>query len=158
MEIFSTVVTGIAVFVSGQFIVKSLIEPYKELAKIRGEIAYSLIFYANVYLKPGIKDFTVRTLETNEFIARRTKELNEVQLLFRKHASELMARQHSIPLYGIWERVRLVRKKSDILAASRALILISNNMFNAGIGPAEENKETRREIEQKLDLKLGFGA
>ena len=161
MDTFITIFSGVSVFVVGQFIVKALIEPYRDLAKVIGEIAFVLIFYANVYTKPGIPELenasVTPSAEPDESISRRTKQLDDVQVAFRKLASDLMARRHAIPVYVLWETFRLVPKRSDILAASRSLIRISNNMFNSGYEPAEQNKQDRREIERCFGLRLGFG-
>ncbi len=48
-----TILGGFIVFVLGQIVVKFFIEPIHEQSKTIGEIAYSLIFYANLYSNPG---------------------------------------------------------------------------------------------------------
>ena len=45
-----TITGGVLIFVLGQMILKFVIEPIHEFNKLKGEIAYSLVFYANVYM------------------------------------------------------------------------------------------------------------
>ena len=48
-----TIFGGFVVFVLGQMTLKFLIEPIHSQAEITGQIAHSLIFYANLYGNPG---------------------------------------------------------------------------------------------------------
>lgn len=157
MDSFFTVVTGVSVLVIGQFIVKAFIDPSRELAKSIGEISYALIFYANVYTSPGISTSGIDLKDDDAWVKQKSRELEDVQVALRKLASDLIARQHAIPLYCLWGWLRFVPGRSNILSASRNLILISNNMFNSGNSSDEENKQARRDIETALRLKLGFG-
>ena len=49
----TTAFFAVVVFVAGQFVVKFVIEPVHEQSKVIGEIAYALVFYANIYSSPG---------------------------------------------------------------------------------------------------------
>ncbi|PXW88927.1 hypothetical protein C8R34_10676 [Nitrosomonas sp. Nm84] len=51
---FLTVLSGVITYVLGQLIVKLLIDPVQEMNKTIGQIAHSLIEYANVIANPGI--------------------------------------------------------------------------------------------------------
>jgi hypothetical protein len=42
-----TILGGITIFVGGQILIKFIIEPFYEQSKLIGEIANSLIYYAN---------------------------------------------------------------------------------------------------------------
>ena len=53
MTIALTIISGLALLVLGQIIIRSFIEPVYEVRKMRGEIAEALIFYANLYTNPG---------------------------------------------------------------------------------------------------------
>ena len=48
-----TVIIGVTVYASSQIVSKFLIEPIHKQDEIRGEIADSLAFYANIYCNPG---------------------------------------------------------------------------------------------------------
>lgn len=80
-----TVLAGVLVFVTGQLIVKFLIEPIHELKKIMGEIRFTLAFYATVIHTPAARD---------EDRSDRTAEA------LMKGSCDLLARVDSIPFYA----------------------------------------------------------
>lgn len=141
-----TIVGGVIVYALGHLFVALFIDPIHRLRGLIGEIADSLIFYADIYSNPGYAK----------------KELcDEASKTLRRHASQLSARQHSIPCYHLWSLLRLVRKKTDIEAASSELIGLSNSVYgnprfteeqntNRGI----ENDERRKRIEEILGIRI----
>lgn len=78
-----TVLGGIVVFVMGQIITKFFIEPLHEQSKLIGEIAYSLIFYANLYSNPGSGNF---------------EKIEEASKVLRQQASQLLEKSYAIKL------------------------------------------------------------
>lgn len=136
-----TVIGGVIVFVIGQLIVKFLIEPLQEQAKLIGEIANSLILYSNVggNVEPHYYEGLKKANELEEPIKKVTMERYEKILnnhweksdntsdILRHQASRLMGVTNSIPLYNFWASLRFVPKRQNILLASTQLIGMSNS-------------------------------
>ena len=111
------------------------VEPIHRLRSLIGEIADSLVFYADIYCNPGYAK----------------KELcDEASETLRRHASQLKARAYSIPWYRLWALMKLVRKKTEIEEASAELIGLSNSVHR---GDGVENDERRRRIEELLGIR-----
>lgn len=137
-EVTLTILGGVSVFVLGQVFLKFLIEPLHDLRKFRGEIANTLIFYANVYCNPGIGP---------------REEMDEAQKVLRQQASQLLAKAHALPWYGLWAFLRAVPSRKNILEASGCLIGLSNSVHDRSDARGEDsNSKRRREIEQLLKL------
>ncbi len=108
-EVFWTVLAGVSVFVVGQLFLRVVVDPIQELWKLTGEIAHSLIYYANVY---------------SSLTAPDRKE--EAKVAFRDKAAQLQAKAYAIIWYSLWWLLRLTPKKSDVIESSRCLIALSN--------------------------------
>jgi hypothetical protein len=132
-----TVLSGILVYVVGRIIEKFFIEPIHEQFRLIGEIADSLIFYANVYSNPG-----------SQLIA--TEKRDEASNVLRQQAGQLMARTYLIRWYKFWQFLRIVKKREDILEAHSNLIALSNSVHR---GEPRENNSMRKEIEKRLGIK-----
>lgn len=133
-----TIMGGIVVYVTGRIIEKFFIEPIHEQFRLIGEIADSLIFYANVYTNPGSK-----------LIEK--ERADEASTILRQQASQLMARTQIIQWYRLWQRMRIVPKYADVIEAQHKLIALSNLVDR---GNAKENDCLRKEIETLLRIKL----
>ena len=133
-----TVVGGVLIFVIGQIIEKFLIEPIHEQSNVIGEIADSLIFYADLYSNPGIG---------------KPEEMDEASQALRRQASRLMARTHAIRCYWLMQLLRIVPKHKDILKARQNLIGLSNSIHRNDPGLSEVNDARRREIEESLRIR-----
>ena len=130
-----TILGGILVFVVGRIIERFSIEPIHEQLRLTGEIADSLIFYANLYSSPGIGN---------------PEKMGEASKVLRQQASQLMARTHVIPWYKLWQLLRIVPKHTDVIEASRNLIGLSNSIHQ---GDPMVNNDRRKEIEKRLRIK-----
>ena len=51
-----TIISGILIFVIGDFLKSLFVEPIHILRGLIGEIADSLVYHANIYSNPGIVD------------------------------------------------------------------------------------------------------
>jgi len=100
-------------FVCGQIITKFFIEPIHEQKRLIGEIADSLIFYANLYGNPEYP---------------KTEKTYEASKVLRQQASQLRAKTHAIPWYKLWQFLSIVPKGSNVVEASSNLIGLSNVM------------------------------
>ena len=136
-----TVAGGIIVFVLGQIVVKFVIEPLQEQAKLIGEIANSLVFFANVganvepYYYQKLKevealDEPIRKVlieRYEQILKNHWKKSDDASEILRQQASSLVGVTNSIPLYGFWSLLKRVPKYEDVLKASSELIGMANS-------------------------------
>lgn len=111
-----TIVTGVLLFVVGQFFAKFIIEPVQELKKILGKIRYSLAFHsrpiASSIGKPEWDDSAEET--------------------FRKLSCNLRSKIDEIPLYGWWSSLspKFLPSRSSSLEAARLLMALSHSVHD----------------------------
>ena len=132
-----TVISGVLVFTVGQVIVRFVIEPLQERAKLVGQIADSLIYYANVYSNPN---------QTTG------PEAEEAKRILRQHASQLLSKTHAIPCYCLVEGLGGIRA-SCIEKASKELIGLSNSV-SGDARVADHNYQRRKNITKLLRLRI----
>ena len=132
-----TVLGGILVFVVGRIIEKFAIEPIHKQSRLIGEIADSLIFYADLYSNPGIG---------------KREQMDEAKKVLREQASQLIARNNMIPCYKFWRCLSLghLPKRTDVIEARHELIGLSNSIHQ---GDGYVNAKRRKEIEKRLGIK-----
>jgi hypothetical protein len=129
-----TIFGGFVVYVFGQIATRFLIDPYHEYRKTVGEIADTLVYYANVYMNPGSSD---------------RERMDEASKILRQKASLLRVRAYAIPRYACFVKLRLVPPLELIAKASAALIGLSNNVHS---GNFEHNEKRLDEIIKALRL------
>jgi len=112
---------GVLVFVVGQFAQRFFLEPIQEQRKVIGEIAFALVFYANV---SDTEDNRRRGLAPLEI-----EDPNTVSKNIRTLASKLRAGLYTIPFYGFFSLLRLIPKKQAISNASAQLVGWSNSIY-----------------------------
>jgi len=130
-----TVFIGVVVYALGQIFSNFVIEPIHKQDEIRGEIADSLVFYADVYSNPKSS-----TMEERE---RASRDL-------RQKATLLTSRTYVIRGYRFLSWVGVVPKKEDVFGACRNLIALSNSVF-AEVHPSE-TYQWAEEIKRLLKL------
>lgn len=117
MDVFLTVVAGVAVFVFGQAVMKFLVEPWHEYRTLVGRIAHAVILYSNATDNPMVASPT---------------PVDEARRELRSLAGHLWQRTYAIPLYGPLSRVCWwMPTREEIPKASGALIGLSNSMSGA---------------------------
>ena len=129
-----TVLVGVVVFVLGQIAVKFFIEPIQEVRKIVGEIADSLIFFADLHANPG-PTATEKRMAASES--------------FRRQASQLKGKTNVVAWYRFWAFIHFLPKKPGIDKACRGLIGLSNSLFD---NDAKGNREYVQQIWQGLGI------
>jgi hypothetical protein len=122
------------VYVFGQIVTRFFIDPYHEYRKTVGDIADTLVYYANVYMNPGSGD---------------RERMEEASKTFRQKASLLRVRAYAIPRYACFARLKLVPSQELITKASAALIALSNGVHS---GDPNHNAKRREEIIEALRL------
>jgi len=116
MELFTTVISGVLVFVLGQLLLKLVIEPLQELKKEIALTLDSIVFYENISSNPGFNS---------------KEEIDKVSSVLRKHASNLKAKLSIIPFYTFWYMLRILPSKENIEIVSSNLIGLSNSLSNS---------------------------
>jgi len=159
-----TILGGVVVFVIGQIIVKFIIEPLQEQLKLLGEIANSLVFFANVggnvepYYYEGLKkadelDEPVRKVVTGryeEILKNHWKKSDDASEILRQQASELMGVTNSIPFYDFWAwLIKRIPKRKDVLKASSELIGMANSTHRE-----DSFTDRTKEISKLLNIKI----
>lgn len=160
-----TIFGGIVIFVGGQILVKFLVDPFYEQSKLIGEIANSLIYYANAGagvesyyfqqlqaiskqddLEETAKKFMIEQYE--ELIKNESKRVSEATIVLRQQASQLMGRTNAIPCYELWVVLSLgyLPSRESVVKASQELIGLSND--------ARKNTERARKIANYLQIKI----
>jgi hypothetical protein len=143
-----TVFAGFVVFVAGQIVQRFVLEPVQEQRKVIGEIAHALLYYGNVYLVEEAE-------KLEELKERRISQLEEAQTALRGLASRLRESLWAVPAYETLARIGWVRKKADILTASRELVGWSNSIF--GGSTAELIDRRRATIAEVLGISQKVG-
>lgn len=118
--IFYTILAGAGTFVTGQIILKLVIDPVQEFKRTISDIAHSFIMHANIYGNPGM--------------AGSEKE-QEVSNEMRQFSSKLNAYMHLIPFYPITRFIFGLPSKDNVIKASKRLISLSN-----GFGGTKSNR------------------
>jgi len=135
------IVSAVSIFVIGQFILKSIIEPIQELKKEIAVILGDVVFYANLSSNPGVSDKEV---------------IDNASMILRKHGREIISKSAIIPFYNIWYYLRLLPSYEDINKVSNNLIALSNSLHSSKTKAisdtdiAEKNDENSNEIKKLL--------
>ncbi|MEM2972019.1 MAG: hypothetical protein QW270_06310 [Candidatus Bathyarchaeia archaeon] len=129
-----TVIIGVAVCALSQMVLKFVIEPIHKLDEIRGNIAHSLIYYADVYANPGMG--TPKHMEASE--------------KFRQQASLLLSRTHLIRNYWFFSRIGLIPNMQNVMKAHANLIGLSNGVHVKRY--AEQNNKWADKIRKFLEI------
>jgi hypothetical protein len=115
--VFLTVFSGVVIYILGQLALKLVIEPVQDLKKIIGVISHSLIERGNVIANPGVLSKDV---------------MDETSLELRKLASHLQSQMYFIPCYPVMAWIFRLPLPAQIMAASKALIGLSNGVRGGG--------------------------
>lgn len=118
-SVFWTVFSGTVVYILSQIALKLVIEPVHDLKKTIGMISHSLVERASVILNPGNS---------------RKKIMDATSRELRKLASQLRSHLYLIPCYPVMARIFRLPLPAEILAASTALIGLSNGVHQSGAG------------------------
>ncbi len=132
-----TALLAVVAFVVGQGLLRFVVEPVQEQRRLIGEVAHALLFYANVY---HLEQF-------NRPDERRQAELEEARVALRGLAGRLQTSLWTVPAYDTLARIGWVRKKEDILTASRELVGWSESLYG---GRTSELRDKRRRIIAKV--------
>jgi hypothetical protein len=127
-----TVVLGFVVFVFGQIAERYFIEPIQEQRRVTGEIAYVVLYYANVSGR-----FTKQELQ------------QEASQELRKLAGELRATLWTVPWYRHFQSLGLVENRDNVISASTGLVGWSNSVYMEDDSNSAQHMAT---VAKALDL------
>lgn len=145
LEAILAIAVGVIVYFLGRLFVALFVNPILSLRSLIGEIAESLVFYANVYCNPKV--------EQQDIIDEPSEKASEV---FRRQASQLKARVHEISWYSLWERVKVVRKEREIEEASSELMGLANSVRGDPMVGANKSAKENSRKKEKVEELLGI--
>ncbi len=131
----ATVLTGLIVFVLGQFILKFIIEPMQDLKKTIGEIRYSLSFHARPIFTPITKEALSDQAEND----------------LRRLSCTLNSKVETIPCYRFFSAVGCVLPKKNILTSASHLMALSNSVHKPD---RTENQKLVDNIRRLLNISI----
>lgn len=114
MNIFATILAGVAVFVLGQILLKLVIEPIQKLREVIAEVAFYL---AN--------DHAV--IHNAEMVEKEKAQIASSNL--RQLGARLVASQQLIPFYSYLGKLFSLPDRANIQKASQRLFQIPNHMY-----------------------------
>jgi hypothetical protein len=129
-----TICGSVVVLVTGQVIIRFFIDPIIELRRMIGEVADTVIFYANIYANPGVPS---------------KGDSDEASEALRQKASLLQTRAAAVPLYDLFTDLQIIPSSKQISEASRNLIGLSNSVHQ---GDPAENLNRQKSIRDALSL------
>lgn len=136
-KILPTVVSGVLVFILGQLFLELIIKPLQKYKEIKSEIAFSLVYYADLYYNPVPSG--METKDPEREAAR--KEL-------RKLAAKLTGFAEEKWLFN-WPKLENIKE------AETCLIGLANGMMSTHTNlQVTENEERVKKIKKLIDLKI----
>jgi hypothetical protein len=143
MQVFATIVAGVAVYVIGQIIQQFFLEAIRSFNKERGDISYLLLRYQAIVTNASAKDESVQS------------EIKEL-------AASLISTMEQIPLYDSVSAIRAFRlpPRKDVYDAARELNEIAYNVgpnrSETIKGPAKANVAALTKIGNLLRIKTSY--
>lgn len=133
-----TILGGITIFVIGQIVEKFFLSPLEAFRRTLGEIAFNMIYFANIYTNPGPGDRDTRI---------------EASRKLRTLASQLVADSYAVNCFWFFVLFRFIPSRKKVNEASDKLIGLSNSVFEGNILLIDE---WRKDISSLLRLHI-FG-
>ena len=147
MDTFYVIISGVAVFIVGEVIVRFFLAPIHKFKEIKGEIASTLLFHANNYGQEYVDLDTLLGTEGEEerVINERIKsakkwndDLTKASDETRATAAKLISVAEGIPFYTLIALVKVVPSKKNVITAKKHLIGLSNSFApNQTVSSAE---------------------
>jgi hypothetical protein len=142
LTVFFTILTGVAIFVLGQIIVRFLIEPVQEMKRTIGQISHSLTEHANVIQNPGLP---------------KDKMIENTSQHLRNLSAQLESHLYLIPVYELTSKIFSLPSKNNVLKSARSLMGLSNSVYRATEGIYKQNAKRVETICDSLGIYLSEG-
>ena len=133
-----TVIGGAILLVFGQIATKLFIDPMLDIRKTIGQIAFNLVYHANVIHNAPV---------TNP------NDLDKARDVYRVLSSRLRSTANTLPCYLLFSLLHFVPKKAKLVEASQYLIRLANTNKTSTYVQVKENSQTLcrlLDIEQAL--------
>jgi uncharacterized protein len=131
-----TILIGVMVYVAGELLQKTFIEPYYKLSLTIAKIALDLVKYADIYSGPE---------------SASGEDEREVHKSFRELAAQLSSEAHVLVGYPFFAGFAGWPSEKDIQEAAGHLFKMSNSVSKVEDHPA--NKDRRNEIVRLLHIR-----
>jgi len=132
-----TIIGGTLIYAFGQALNGFVIEPVRNIRRLRAEIIETLIVHAGKITSPGVHE---------------RDKLLELSHLLRGKAAELLARRSELPWYELWRLIGLA-PIGNVTRAMGCLIFLSNGLID---GDPLENSARVEELKRLLNVQTGM--
>lgn len=116
MQVFQTVLSGVAVFVVGQIFLKMVLEPINKLKQTIGAVAHAYLVHAPVLYNPDVAS-----------PEQKTETADQLRIL----SGQLHADISLVPGYKVFGRLFFLPSQKKIYEAAQSLIAIGNWMYSS---------------------------
>ena len=134
-----TALLAVVIFVLTQSFLKLVLEPIQAQRELVGEVAYALLFYANVVAEFDVPEEIAGGKGMK--IGMEREEVEETRKALRGLAGRLRASLWTIPFYDTLARMGWVRSKQEVIEASTQLVGWSNSLLRD-----DDYRDKRRKI------------
>jgi hypothetical protein len=137
----TTILVGLIIFLITQIFQRFILDPLQGIHLLFGEIEDALVFYANIYLDPGVDE---------------SELADEGQIKLRRLASQLSSKASIIWPYELLASLNFIPSHENIKIAHGDLIGLSNSIHlgsgESGTTQAVRNNNMRKEIRKTLGI------
>lgn len=143
--VFATVISGVLVYLLGEILKEHWLEPYHQYKKLKGEIAFALVYYANCYGNPMIL-----SQASNEEIDER----NGISKELRSLSSRLYAtaETRAFGAIGIPKQKEICEAARSLMGISNGLLVINDEHFHDNVKLACHVKKMLKIIDEEKEI------
>ena len=136
LTVFTTVISGVLVYVFGQTIQNFILKPLQDFNAVKLDISHRLKFHSNIVTNSGLRD---------DITERARGDMRDM-------ACNLESKYLMIPFRWVFTLIRIVPTKPNVRDATTRLIRLSNAGGDAGHEVANNDDVTQ--IKKVLGLEL----
>src|SRR5687768_7681916 len=111
MEVFTTVLSGVAVFLVGQILLKMVVEPIHKLKQTFSAVAHAYLVHAPILYNPDVASDD-----------QKKETADDLRLL----SGQLHADMSLVPLYGLFRWLFFLPSNKKVYEAAQSLVAIGN--------------------------------
>jgi|GEM_PF-2754834 len=150
MDTLNVIISGVAVFILGEIVVRFFLTPIHKFKEIKGEIASVLLFHANNYgqVYKNLDDILCTEGGDDRVINERIEsakmwnnDLSKASDETRAVVAKLIAVAEGIPFYPLIAFIKVVPSKENIKIAKKQLIALSNSFSAGQAAPSAERSD-----------------
>jgi hypothetical protein len=119
---FETIISGVTIFVTGQLIIKLVIEPVHALKTAFAEVSQGLLINAPFIYNPSAINDTQRNIVKERMLAL---------------SGQVRAKLMLVPAYQFWRHVFFLPKEARVHEAAQNLVAIGNWVYSNSSATAE---------------------